>query len=218
MSTVKERLQQFLKSERITQSEFARQLGVSPAYVGAIRKSLPPEKISRIVELYPSLNRDWLLYGEGDMKVETPQSIEEVIRSEENEYLVPLLPVEAYAGGLQAYSQSIALAQCRWIGVPVKGAEMAIPVKGDSMEPKIQNGTIVAIRRINERAFIPWGYPLIIDSENGILIKVVLPSKSGKSYITAHSYNPDYPDIDIPLSSVYGLYSILAYSQVNGAM
>ena len=62
LSTVKGRLLTYLKENRIPQTEFCRRLGVAPTYIGVIRKSIPAEKIKRIVTLYLNLSRDWLLY------------------------------------------------------------------------------------------------------------------------------------------------------------
>ncbi|MBD5585341.1 MAG: helix-turn-helix transcriptional regulator, partial [Clostridia bacterium] len=45
---------------------------------------------------------------------------------------VPLLPVEAMAGTLQGLSQGIELAGCQKIKSPVKGADWAIVISGDS--------------------------------------------------------------------------------------
>lgn len=204
--TVKERLLSFLESQKISKAEFSRRMGVSVAYLSAMRKSLPEEKVVRLTEIFPQLNRNWLLYGDGEMLKK-----EETSDSRENEYLVPLLPVEAYAGHLQSYSRGVTPAECSIIASPVKGAEMAIPITGDSMEPEIHNGTVAAICRINEKAFIPWGNPMVIDTENGVLIKAVYPSEKGEDYIEARSYNPRYPSIQIPTESVYGLYRIVAY-------
>lgn len=206
--TVKDRLLRFLQAEKISNSEFSRQMGLSPAYVGAMRKSMPEEKVARLMELYPNLNRDWLLYGEGDMYQKG--SADKTVPEDVADYVVPLLPVDAFAGNLQMWSEGVALADCEKVIAPVKGADFAIRVSGDSMEPFIFSGMIILIKKINDRAFIPWGNPMVIDTENGVLVKIVQPSQEGSSYIEAQSYNPKYAPIQIPKQSVYGLYRVLA--------
>lgn len=64
---VKDRLIQYLKYKRVSNSEFGRRIGVSNAYVSAIRKSIQPEKIALIAKEFPDLNINWLLTGEGEM-------------------------------------------------------------------------------------------------------------------------------------------------------
>lgn len=207
--TVKDRLLQFLKAERISKSDFARQMGLSPAYVGAMRKSMPEEKVSRVMELYPRLSRDWLLYGEGSMYGDNAGGCPAKVEEDLSGYIVPVLPVEAYAGGLQNWSQGVCLDDCDRMVSPIRGVDFAIRVTGDSMEPFVYNGMMVLIRRINERAFIPWGHPMVIDTENGVVLKVVKPSGLGNDYIEAESYNRNYPPFDIPKESIYGLYRVM---------
>ena len=66
-NSVKERLEAYLEYRRISKSEFGRSIGVSTSYVSAIRKSIDKEKIKKIEAIYPDLNIDWLLYGQGKM-------------------------------------------------------------------------------------------------------------------------------------------------------
>ena len=66
-STVKERLTQYLKHEKISISEFCRTIGVSNAYVSSIRKSIAPDKLQGIALNYPDLDIQWLMTGNGDM-------------------------------------------------------------------------------------------------------------------------------------------------------
>lgn len=209
-TTFKERLLEYLRKKRISQTEFTKALGVSPTYIGAMRKGMPAQKLMKIYELYPDLNRDWLLYGEGEMLKDVTSAPSGKNMPEGNEVL--LLPVEAFAGGLQMYSEGVCREDCRWIFTPVKGAEYAIPINGDSMEPKFHNGSILLIKKINEKAFIPWGHPMVIDTENGVLIKKLKPAEArdgSEQQVIAESFNPDYPPFRIPVSSIYGWYRVV---------
>lgn len=214
LTTVKGRLLKYLKHRRVSQSEFARNLGVAPTYIGAIRKSIPEDKVVRICELYPDLARDWLLYGEGEML--RGESREMGIH-ERRGYEVPLLPVEAVAGRLQDWADSVSLRQCETVMSPMKDVDFAIRITGDSMEPNIHEGSTLLIKRINERAFIPWGHVMVIDTANGVLVKVVCPCNvegDDEEYIEARSYNPAYPPIRIPVSCIYGLYRVMGSLQL----
>lgn len=212
--TVKQRLLQYLRYKNLSQSEFTATLGVSNSYIGAMRRSISDDKIRRIRDAYPDLSTDWLLYGDGDMLRDDIDSIGRPERGNGN--LIPLLPVDAFAGRLQDFSQGVGLRDCEMILSPVKGADYAIRVSGDSMEPKIHDGSTILIKRINEQAFIPWGNSMVIDSENGVLVKDVFPSDDDPSCIEAKSINPRYPTLYIPRASIFGLYKILASIQIFG--
>ena len=64
---VKQRLVQFIKYMNLTQKEFEERCDMSNGYVSNIRKSIGTDKLQNIVQQFPELNRDWLLYGEGTM-------------------------------------------------------------------------------------------------------------------------------------------------------
>lgn len=210
--TFKERLIRLLKAKHITQTEFTRRLGVTSTYIGAMRKGMPKERLKQVYQMFPDLNRDWLLYGEGEMFIPEDQDSPDLSKG----YVVPMLPVEAYAGNLQHWSTGVQLRDCEKVVSPVPGVDFGIRVTGNSMEPEFQNGSVLFIKRINEKAFIPWGNPMVIDTENGVVVKVVYPPKTREmhpgcnfEYIEARSYNPEYPPYMIPTESIYGLYRII---------
>ena len=208
MKTVKERLQHFLKEERISASEFARKMGLSPAYLPSMRKSMPEDKVEKRVKIFPQINRDWLLYGEGEMYRA------EISQRGLNPYhlhlhMVPLIPTHAAAGPFDMYVNGVNEDDCKPIPDPTRGANLAIRIKGDSMEPEIKNGTIVFLKRINDRAFIPFGSPLVLDTENGSVCKLIFPSEKGEDYLEARSFNKNYPPFQVPLDTVYGIYRIV---------
>ncbi len=203
-TTVKGRLQKYLKMKGMSQVEFANRMGVSATYVGAMRKGLSLAKLQQLSTVCPDLNRDWLVYGVGPMTVDpaTPT------KKNTSKYEVPLLPVAAYAGNLQNWSHSVEPRDCEKIMAPVPDADFAIRVSGDSMEPRFHDGTVIFIKKINEKAFIPWGNPMVIDTENGVLVKMVYPSEKGEM-IEARSLNIVYPTLNVPTNSIYGLYRIV---------
>lgn len=74
--TVKERLVAFLKFRNIPHSRFEKKCGLCNGYVNSIRKGIGVEKLDTILRAYPELNRNWLLFGEGEMlKTQPMQTI-----------------------------------------------------------------------------------------------------------------------------------------------
>ena len=64
---VKERIYFFVKAKGITIKKFEEDSQLSNGYVSSMRKSLGEEKLNNVLKAFPELNRDWLLYGEGEM-------------------------------------------------------------------------------------------------------------------------------------------------------
>lgn len=67
MSSIKERLTDYLNFKKINVYDFQRALGVSKSYVATISKSIQPDKLERISNLYPDLSIGWLMIGQGEM-------------------------------------------------------------------------------------------------------------------------------------------------------
>lgn len=171
----------------------------------------------KIISIFPRVNRVWLLTGEGEMMLPDPN--EKSPKDEECDVkMVPLLHISALAGPIKSYYQDGEdYSSNERIASPHALAEIAVPISGDSMEPKFPDGGILYIARINEAAFIPWGHPMVIDTENGVFIKNVMPD-SDDSYIMAESDNPKYPAMRIPKRSILGMYRVLAVSKTFPTM
>ena len=66
-TSVKQRLEQFIKHQKISVHQFEQNVGLSNGYVRNIRKSITRDKLEQITNAYPELSKEWLIFGEGDM-------------------------------------------------------------------------------------------------------------------------------------------------------
>jgi len=213
--SVKQRLISYLEYKNISKSEFGRTIGVSSAYVSSIRKSIDPDKIQSITLNYPDLNLDWLMTGEGEMIKSSKQS-SLLINNGDVEF-VPLLPISAQGGTLNEFVVSVKGGNdCEQIVSPIKGADFAITVSGDSMAPEFPNGAQILIKKINAKAFIDWGKVYVLDTCNGTVIKILVPSDN-KEYVRCLSINPEprYAPFDIAFEDVYGFYRVMMCMSVK---
>lgn len=65
--SVKDRTIEFVKFKGITMKTFELRCGLSTGYVTSMRKGFGADKLNNVLTAFPELNRDWLLYGEGEM-------------------------------------------------------------------------------------------------------------------------------------------------------
>ena len=65
--TIKDRTIEFVRFKGITMKTFEMRCGLSSGYVTSMRKGFGADKLNNVLTAYPELNRDWLLYGEGQM-------------------------------------------------------------------------------------------------------------------------------------------------------
>lgn len=206
--TVKDRILLFINYLGIGQSKFEKSCGLSNGYINNSKGNFGAKKIDDILKNYPELNHIWLLTGEGEMLLKTEAKAEQtgVLAKKPNE--VYLLPVSAQAGSLNDFVASVYAGQCDSILSPIAGAELALTVAGDSMTPEYPNGSIIFIKRINERAFINWGNVYVLDTCNGIIVKKVYPTEE-VTILQCVSINSAYPPFTVNMADIYGMYRVL---------
>ena len=65
--TIKDRIELFIKHQKIRRSAFEKTCGFSNGYTRNLKENPSAAKIEDILRNYPELNRVWLLSGEGEM-------------------------------------------------------------------------------------------------------------------------------------------------------
>lgn len=210
MTDIGNKLKEYFDNKGITQSEIAEKLGVSKAYVNALftgKRAFGKKQAEAWVNLF-GLSASWLLTGEGDMLngVQAEQTIQP--STESDIHLIPLLPVSAQGGSLNDFVVSIKESSCEKIISPIKGADYAMSVSGESMAPEYPSGSQILIKRIDEKAFIDWGRVYVLDTCNGTVIKRLFPSEAADK-VLCKSINPEFPPFEVSLSDVYAVYRVL---------
>lgn len=66
---MKERLLEFIGYKGMPVSQFEKLCGMSNAYIKNMSKGIGVEKLECILNKFPELNKQWLLYGEGEMLI-----------------------------------------------------------------------------------------------------------------------------------------------------
>ena len=121
---------------------------------------------------------------------------------------LPVIPTEAMAGTLGEFADSVNAYDCERMISPIKGADYAIKVCGDSMTPEIPNGSQILIKKIFEDEFVEWGKVFCLDTRNGAVIKRVYPTDNPE-VVECRSINPDYPPFRVNVRSINGWYRVL---------
>lgn len=202
-----ERFDKYMKYKGLNDNKVTNSLGFSVGTLGKSRKEnrdLSDRNIETILKFYTDLNRIWLLTGEGEMLINNETLPEQT----HDTYRIPLLPISAQGGAFNDFVVSVQESECERVISPIKNADFAISIQGDSMAPEYPSGSQVLIKRINERAFIEWGKTYVLDTCNGSVVKNLYPSDDPNKVI-CKSINPDFPPFEVSLSDVYGVYKVL---------
>nr|DAQ78871.1 MAG TPA: hypothetical protein [Caudoviricetes sp.] len=211
--TISDRIRHFADNQGITVKSFENAAGLSNGYVNGIRKGIGSEKLADILRAFPELNRNWLLFGEGEMLTTGTALPPDAVGEDEQSQLIPappgkgipLIPLPAMAGFLKG-ATSINPNEIEWYFVPAfKDCTFLIRVKGDSMAPRYLSGDIVACREVHDTAtFFQWGKPYVLDTDQGVVLKRVRRSELPE-HVLCVSDNPEYDPFDVPTAGIYHL-------------
>ncbi len=160
-------------------------------------------KVAKLIEeKYPEINTTWLATGKGQMlnRAEEYTDIEN--------YLVPLLPIAAQGGTEEDIQSKLDDTDGEKVLCPIKGADLAITINGDSMSPEYPRGCTVFAQRVNDTMFIEWGSTYVLDTTNGVVVKNVFPGKEGSDNVTCRSVNPNYAEFSIAKSDIRAWYKV----------
>lgn len=213
---VKDRVIDFINFKKMPIKQFEEKCNLSNGYISSMRKGFGTGKLENVLNVFPELNRNWLLYGEGEM-ISPQVNTHKYYGGENYESVnyVPLLPISAQGGTLNDFIVSMKDSECERVVSPIRGADFAMTVAGDSMSPEYPSGSQILIKKINEKAFIDWGKVYVLDTCNGSVIKRIFPSDNDESKVKCVSINPAYPPFEVYLGDVYGIYRVLLCMSVK---
>ena len=153
------------------------------------RISAPKVLFGNVCAAYPFISMDWLRDGKGEM-LKIPDSDTR-----------PHVDLYAAGGGNEVLD-GVTFAQCEQVPVVpmLPRYDFTMRVTGESMQPQIRPGDVVACMRIYEPTFLQWGRIHVLSTTQGIVIKKIFDAGDG---IRCVSINKDYPDFVIPKQEIY---------------
>ena len=216
MDSINERLQVVINELFDgNKAKFAKAIGIAPTsisnYLGEKRQSKPSsDMLEKILNSVEDISADWLLTGNGEMlkqpsRDNTPRSTDTTTAN-----LIPLLPIAAQGGSLNDFASAIKNCDCEFVISPIKGADFAMPISGDSMAPEYPNGAQILIKKIDESAFVEWGKAYVLDTRNGAVVKILVPSDK-EDCVRCVSINKDpiFAPFDVCWRDVFGVYRVM---------
>lgn len=156
--TLKDRIKAFIEHLGIEIRAFELKCDLSNGFVNNIGHSIREKSINQILNAYPSLNKNWMLTGEGEMLIDRTlpkhninakkigsfdypmQSDERVVELGEGKYsfIVPKVPEYGYAGYISGWKDPEYIdhlpKHMAIVDHPPQGEYLAVEVSGVSME------------------------------------------------------------------------------------
>ncbi len=154
------------------------------------------ELMYSLLDNFPDVSPLWLLLGEGDM-----------ILCQTETYGAPYykdLPVSA--GYKDALDSGMEMPSS-YISLPCRSADFFFPVSGTSMEPEINDGDIVGVKRVNRSEGIDHGSVYMIVTNDNRMIKRCYHDNNDPELIWCVS--PNYPSFPIRKNDVCALFKVV---------
>lgn len=238
--SIGKRLSQFIDYKKVSFREFDKKCDIGNGYSKKIingDNSPSLNIVDKVIHAYPELSKNWLLTGEGKMirsnvylELEKPISIvsepstpynptnEEAARSlidlskefakNIGKPLIPIAEMNNWKNeNALLYSEYYVINEFTGI------SDYLIRLIGVDFEP-YNNGNVLACKHITETMFVQWGRLFAINTEQGLLIKKLLPGPDENTY-TVQSVNSNYPPFTIPKNQVKALALIVGLVRVE---
>lgn len=188
----------YLRRNDISITDAAARLGVSQQ---AVSNQLSGRKFGANVarnwaESF-GFNAAFLMTGEGTLEKDGTAPAPDT---------VPIVPYAVRGGALQGFSEGVEEWECERITSPIRGAELAFEVTGDSMAPGFPAGARVLLKRV--KSVIAWGEVHVIDTVDGPVLKRIDQTDDPDTFIL-RSDNPAYQPIRIGREDIRGVWRVL---------
>ena len=210
---IKERLIEFIRSQGISKSEFEKKSCLSNGYINNIREGMGADKVENVLKAFPMLNRSWLITGEGNMITEESASSNMNNEVPKISYTkgTPYYNVDFIGGFDIVLNDQTTIPEYLIDFKKYNDATCWCNVTGHSMEPEITHGDIIALKRIEDFSFLPYGEVYAIVTRNGMrTIKRLGPSANKDCYsLIPTNKSPEYGVQDLPKDMIYIVFQVL---------
>jgi len=199
---VKDRLKEYLLTKKLSIREFERNCGLSNGLAARISSTTSPSTLNKISHS-SDLNVDWLLTGEGNM-----------LRAD-------AAPKISYTEGVPYFDEDFLLGFDEVTApnsenpdflIRMPGYEKATlwcNASGHSMEPEINNGDIIALQRIEDFSFLPFGDVYGFITTNGMRTIKRLGKSEKDGFYRLIPTNKEYDEQEIPINKIALVYRVM---------
>lgn len=199
-----DRIRYLIRFTRNNQASFGKAIGVDAASVSRVvsGRTAPSDGFINRIVVNLGVSKQWLTEG---TDVPFPRS---GAGKQTQAQGAPVYNIDVTAGTTPL---SRMFTEERIVGrMSLPGLNPELPivrVSGNSMEPKLLPGCYISIRPISLDAPISWGQIYVVVLSDFRLVKYVRRNPD-PAYVTLHSANPDYDDIEVKRSDIEALYLV----------
>lgn len=209
---LRERILQYISHEGITVQMFENKAMLSNGAVSKMGDNTRRSTLDKISNSFPNLNINWLITGEGKMCNEVQErNVDSELPHINYSKGVPYYNVDFIGGFDIVLNDQTTVPEYLIDFKKYNEATCWCNVTGHSMEPEITHGDIIALKRIEDFSFLPFGEVYAIVTRNGMrTIKRLGPSENGDCYsLIPTNKSPEYGVQDLRKDMILIVYQVL---------
>lgn len=203
-----DRISQYIEFKEIKPTVFEKEVGLSNGYLGTQRKrnaDIGEGVINKILDYCLDISPTWLITGKGEMLKNTCDT--PIVSYIEG---VPYYDVD-FIGGYDLVENNQTLRPIYNIDfAPYNKADIWVNITEHSMEPAINHGDIIALKRLNDwNTYLLYGEIYAIVTDEYRTVKRVRKSDLGKDYIRLVPINNEYDEQDVKRDVIRHVYQVI---------
>lgn len=212
ISTIKDRILTYLEVQGIKKADFYAATGLSDSnFKGKNRLSQPGgDMIVKVLTTYPNISTEWLVMGKGEM-LKSPSSpskpIDEPVVSDNPAIGQPYYDVDFIGGFSEIFNSQVTVPVTNIVIRGFEKADLWCNVTGHSMEPRINHGDIIALRRCTLDD-VQYGeiYAVVLDTIRTIKILRKSPNPANLRFVPI---NNDYDEQEFCKSRIINIFEVI---------
>lgn len=223
MINLGERIKMLCLNEGTTPTELERLIGASKGVISrAVSKgtNVNSKWLIAIAEHYPDWSVEWLLTGKGK-SLKNEHENAEIFDGTYTKAKEEASPEISYTEGVPYYDEMFECGFDELIAPNSENPEYLIRMpgyekatlwcnaSGHSMEPEINNGDIIALHRIEDFSFLPFGDVYGFITTNGMRTIKRLGRSEKEGYYRLIPTNKEFDEQDIPISKIARVYRVM---------
>lgn len=205
-ASVVDRIKYLITLSRNTQASFSSLIGVDPASLSRVLsgKAAPSDGFLNRIVVNLGVSKDWLRDGSD---VPFPKNAHAAV-SDGARQGAPVYDIDVAAGNTPLSRMFTEERIVGFMKLPGLNPELPIVrVSGNSMQPRLNPGCYISIRPVPLDAPISWGSIYVVVLSDFRLVKYVRRN-ANPEFVTLHSENPDFDDIEVQRSKIEALYLV----------
>lgn len=205
-------ISKLLNDTGLKASQFAKSVGLVPTQIYDLQtgktKKISPDVAEKILNTYPQYQKTWLLTGETPVIKDNSKEIEPVISLNSG---TPYYNVDFLGGFDMIFNDQTINPEYYIQFKPYEKATCWCNITGHSMEPEINSGDIIALRRIEDFSFIPYGEIYAIVTKNDMrTVKRIGPSDNPDNYtLIPTNKSPEYGVQELPKAMIIAIFEVM---------